>query len=85
MRGLEEKAKTAKEKKAALGPDIDLSTFTAEPVKHDALTDLAKLPDEDKLQMIKAGIDSRKRDDLAVTYRWTHPQFSRSPGSQGWR
>ena len=60
MRGLEEKAKTAKEKKAALGPDIDLSTFTAEPVKHDALTDLAKLPDEDKLQMIKAGIDSQE-------------------------
>ena len=60
MRGLEEKAKTAKEKKAALGPDIDLSTFTAEPVKHDALTDLAKLPDEDKLQMIKPGIDSQE-------------------------
>ena len=60
MRGIDEKAEEAKEKKAALGPDIDLNTFTAEPVAHDTLPDLEKLSDEDKRQMIKAGIDTRE-------------------------
>ncbi len=60
MRGIDEKAEEAKEKKAALGPDIDLTTFTAEPVAHDALPDLEKLSDEDKRQMTKAGIDTRE-------------------------
>jgi Fe-S cluster assembly scaffold protein SufB len=62
MRDLDEKALKAKEKKAALGPDVDLSTFTAEPVKHDALNNLNQLSDEDRRQMIKAGIDTQEAD-----------------------
>ena len=60
MRGVDERAQEAKEKKAALGPDIDLATFTAEPVRHETLTDLTNLPQEDQLQMIKSGIDARE-------------------------
>ncbi len=58
MRDLNEKAAGAKEKKAALGPDIDLASFTAEPVSHDYVEDLNKLPDEDRKRMIQAGVDS---------------------------
>ena len=40
MRDLEEKARQAKEKKATLGPDIDLGAFKSDPVPHDYLEDL---------------------------------------------
>ncbi|MCX5834093.1 MAG: SufD family Fe-S cluster assembly protein [Deltaproteobacteria bacterium] len=60
MRDVDERALKAKEKKAALGPDVDLSTFTAEPVKHGALDSLSQLSDEDRKQMIKAGIDAQE-------------------------
>lgn len=62
MRDVDERALKAKEKKAALGPDVDLSTFTAEPVKHAALSNLGELSDEDRRQMIKAGIDAGEAD-----------------------
>jgi hypothetical protein len=58
MRDIDERAMKAKEKKAALGPDVDLSTFTAEPVQRDALNSLSQLSDEDRQQMVKAGIDA---------------------------
>ncbi|HOD34669.1 MAG TPA: SufD family Fe-S cluster assembly protein [Syntrophales bacterium] len=58
MRDVDERALKAREKKAALGPDVDLSTFTAEPVKHAVLNSLNELSDEDRRQMIKAGIDA---------------------------
>jgi hypothetical protein len=35
MRALDEKAVHAKEKKGALGPDIDLDSFQSEAVHHD--------------------------------------------------
>jgi len=60
MRDVDERALKAKEKKATLGPDVDLSTFTAEPVKHGALDSLSQLSDEDRKQMIKAGIDAQE-------------------------
>jgi hypothetical protein len=60
MRDVDERALKAKEKKAALGPDVDLSTFTAEPVKHGALSNLGQLSDEDRNQMVKAGIDAQE-------------------------
>jgi hypothetical protein len=60
MRDIDEKALKAREKKAALGPDVDLSTFTADPVQHSALKSLDQLSDEDRRQMIKAGIDAQE-------------------------
>ncbi len=61
MRDLNEKAEAAKEKKAAIGPDIDLSTFTAEPVAHGYMEDLTKLEDEDRKRMIQAGVDAAEK------------------------
>jgi hypothetical protein len=60
MYDLNEKAAQAKEKKAALGPDIDLSTFTDKPVAHAYLKDLTKLPEEDQKKIMQAGVDARE-------------------------
>ena len=50
MRNLSERAQEAKDKKAAIGPDVDLSSFTAEPVQHDYVEDLRKIPEADRLR-----------------------------------
>ncbi len=60
MRDIDEKARKARDKKAALGPDVDLSAFTADPVKHPVLESLGQLSEEDRRQMIKAGIDAEE-------------------------
>jgi hypothetical protein len=62
MRDLEEKARQAKEKKATLGPDIDLGTFKSDLVPHDYLEDLSALSESDKKQMIQAGVDAEERE-----------------------
>ncbi len=61
MHDLNEKAAQAKEKKAALGPDIDLSSFTAESQKHAYVEDLTTLPDQDKRRIIQSGIDTTQQ------------------------
>jgi len=61
MRDIDEKAVKAKEKKAAIGPDVDLSTFTAESVDHKYVEDLNTLPDADKNRMIQAGVDASEK------------------------
>src|SRR5512137_2561443 len=58
MRDLNEKATQAKDKKAYLGPDVDLGTFTDEPVAHPYMEDLTKLPEEDQKKIIQTGIDA---------------------------
>lgn len=60
MRDIDEKALKAKEKKAAIGPDVDLASFTAEPVDHPYVQDLNTLPEDDRNRMIQAGIDARE-------------------------
>ncbi len=60
MRDIDEKALKAKEKKAALGPDVDLNTFTAEPVDHPYMQDLTQMPKEDKDRMLQAGVDVKE-------------------------
>lgn len=60
MRDIDEKALKAKEKKAAIGPDVDLNTFTAEPVDHPYMQDLSRMPEEDKLRLIQTGIDVKE-------------------------
>jgi Fe-S cluster assembly scaffold protein SufB len=62
VRDLEERARQAKEKKAALGSDIDLDAFQSDPVPHDYLEDLGALSEADKKQMILAGIDATERE-----------------------
>ncbi len=62
MRVLDEKALKAKDKKADLGPDIDLETYQTEHVSHDYMEDLGDLSDADKKRMILAGVDAKEKD-----------------------
>ncbi|MBW1743700.1 MAG: SufD family Fe-S cluster assembly protein [Deltaproteobacteria bacterium] len=67
MRDLDERALQAKEKKAGLGPDVDLDAFESAEVAHDYVEDLTALSDEDKKRMILAGVDVEEKD-RAGTY-----------------
>ena len=62
MRGLDEKALQAKEKKAAIGQDIDLDAYGSESDRHDYLEDIAALSEADKKRMILAGVDATEAD-----------------------
>jgi Fe-S cluster assembly scaffold protein SufB len=59
MRDLDEKALSAREKKAALGPDVDLDAFTIDSPPHVPISDIAELSEADKRRLILAGIDTR--------------------------
>jgi len=58
MRSLDEKALHARDKKAKLGPDIDLDAYESGPVVHDYVEDLDALSEADKMRMILAGVDA---------------------------
>jgi Fe-S cluster assembly scaffold protein SufB len=62
MRDLDQKAQQAKDKKAGLGPDIDLRTFQSDPVSHKYLKDLQTLSGKDKKRMILAGVDASEKE-----------------------
>ncbi|MBW1860566.1 MAG: SufD family Fe-S cluster assembly protein, partial [Deltaproteobacteria bacterium] len=62
MRDLDEKARQAEEKKAALGADIELDDYQTDPVSHDYVENLEELPDADKERMILAGVDTKETD-----------------------
>ncbi|MBW1739651.1 MAG: SufD family Fe-S cluster assembly protein [Deltaproteobacteria bacterium] len=76
MRDLDEKAAQAKEKKATIGPDIDLDAYESEPVPHDYVEDLSTLSEADKKRMLLAGVDAEESErsgtyvqkDTAVLY-----------------
>jgi Fe-S cluster assembly scaffold protein SufB len=61
MRELDEKAQQAREKKAALGQDIDLQAYQTEAVSHGYVEDLRTLSEDDKKRMILAGVDAEER------------------------
>ena len=62
MRDLDEKALRAKDKKASLGPDIDLDAYHSEPVSHEYVRDLGTLSQADKDRMILAGVDADEKE-----------------------
>jgi Fe-S cluster assembly scaffold protein SufB len=62
MRDLDERASKAKEKKAALGLDVDLDQYESVPVPHDYVEDLETLSEADKKRMIQAGVDTKETD-----------------------
>ena len=62
MRDLNEKALRAKDKKASLGPDIDLDAYHSEPVSHEYVRDLGTLSQADKDRMILAGVDADEKE-----------------------
>jgi Fe-S cluster assembly scaffold protein SufB len=62
MRNLDEKAQQAREKKAALGADIELNDYDTEPISHEYIDNLDNLSEEDKKRMILAGVDAGETD-----------------------
>jgi len=63
-KSLKEKAVGATNKKAELGPDINLDQFSRTPVPHDYLNDEAmrQLPQDVQQQLIMAGVDVQEKD-----------------------
>ncbi|MBM4270699.1 MAG: SufD family Fe-S cluster assembly protein [Deltaproteobacteria bacterium] len=80
MRDLNEKATQAKDKKAVLGPDIDLDAFTADPVAHSYVEDLTKLPEKDRKRILQSGVDASEegrsgtyfQKDTAIVHADSH-------------
>jgi len=75
---LKEKAAKALDKKAALGPDINLDEFEKAPAPNEYLAnvDLCALPEEEQRRLIMAGVDVTEKErggtyfqkDAAVVY-----------------
>ncbi|RZB33875.1 MAG: uncharacterized protein SRB2_03268 [Desulfobacteraceae bacterium Eth-SRB2] len=61
---LKEKAKKAKDKKGAIGPDINLDEFDQAPVPHSYLAeeDLCDLPQEEQERLIMSGLDVTEKE-----------------------
>jgi Fe-S cluster assembly scaffold protein SufB len=62
MRDLDEKARQAKQKRAPLGPDIDLDAYESEGLPHEYVEDLGLLSEADKKRMILAGVDAEEKE-----------------------
>ncbi|HBF43059.1 MAG TPA: hypothetical protein DDW42_05410 [Desulfobacteraceae bacterium] len=61
---LRESAKSAKDKKGAIGPDINLDEFDDAPVPHSYMAeeDLCAMPEQDQNQLIMAGLDVTEKE-----------------------
>ena len=61
---LKEKAEKARDKKAAIGPDINLDEFDDAPVPHAYLADedMCALPESDQKRLIMAGMDVTQKE-----------------------
>ncbi|MBW2607003.1 MAG: SufD family Fe-S cluster assembly protein [Deltaproteobacteria bacterium] len=61
---LREKAARVKDKKGAIGPDIDLNKFDEAPVPHSYLADedLCAIPPDEQKKLIMSGLDVTKKE-----------------------
>lgn len=61
---LRQKASRVKDKKGAIGPDIDLNQFDEAPVPHSYLadTDLCAIPADEQKNLIMSGLDVTKKE-----------------------
>ena len=61
---LRERANLVKDKKAAIGPDINLEEFDAASVPHPYLADedMCQLPEQEQQRLIMAGLDVTQKD-----------------------
>ncbi|MBW1978421.1 MAG: SufD family Fe-S cluster assembly protein [Deltaproteobacteria bacterium] len=61
---LKEKALKAKDKKASIGPDINLDEYDDAPVPHSYMAeeDLCTLPEEEQQRLIMAGLDVQEKE-----------------------
>lgn len=67
MRSLDNRAQEAKDKKAVIGPDIDLSAYSLESPQHRDIKTLTVLSQEDRERMTLAGLDISEKE-RAGTY-----------------
>ncbi len=66
------KAEESREKKASLGPDIDLTKYSLESEKHPQLSSLKDLPEEYKKRALEAGIDSEEGERSGSFFQLDH-------------
>ena len=68
------KAKEAKDKKGDIGPDVDLSTFDPTPLPHREMADddLVHLPEEEKTQLLMAGLDVTEKERGGTFLQMNH-------------
>jgi len=68
---LKELAEKAKDKKAAIGPDIDFNQFTPAPVQHAYLADedLCHLPESDQQRLNMSGMDLTKKERIGTYFQ----------------
>ncbi|RLA90458.1 MAG: SufD family Fe-S cluster assembly protein [Deltaproteobacteria bacterium] len=62
MRGLDNDKKKLLEKKATYGEDIDLNQFKIDVSEKPYIEDVSKISDQDKEQMLKAGVDLSEKE-----------------------
>jgi Fe-S cluster assembly scaffold protein SufB len=82
MRDLDDKASGAKNKKAKIGPDIDLDSYSAEVPVHENIKDIKDLSEADKDRMLHAGIDTEEcersgtyiQKDSSPIYAFSHEE-----------
>ena len=67
MSTLDERAALAKNKKAALGEDIDLDAFSVDSTGLDYIEDLTSLPEADNKRLLLSGVDVYEKE-RAGTY-----------------
>jgi len=68
---LKERAEKARDKKAAIGPDIDLNEFDTAPVQHSYLADedLCHLPESDRQRLSMSGMDVTKKERIGTYFQ----------------
>jgi uncharacterized protein len=68
---LKEKAEKARDKIAAIGPDIDLNQFDTAPVQHAYLADedLCHLPESDQQRLSMSGMDVTKKERIGTFFQ----------------
>ncbi len=82
MRDLDKRAQEAKDKKAAIGPDVDLDSYSVKPPAHETIQDLKSLPEADKERMLLAGVDTEESErsgtyiqkDSSPIYAFSHEE-----------
>ncbi len=68
------KAKESADKKAAIGPDVDLGSFDPAPVIQDDMADddLHNLPEEERTQLLMAGLDVTEKERGGTYLQMNH-------------
>ena len=80
MRKLDSKAAQARDKKAAIGTDIDIDAYSKQAPRHETIEDLETLSDAEKNQLLRAGVDSTEngksgtyiQKDASAIYSFSH-------------